>query len=80
MPEGTVFGPDYWLSRCDGFRVVDVDHDDGEVVDIVEVDGDVVSLLLHLRGEDVSIEPAGVLDIDPVRRVVVVGRSATSRR
>jgi hypothetical protein len=50
----------------------------GYVAEIVEVDGVVAGLRLQLGGDDVHVDPAGVLDIDPVRRMVVVDRSATS--
>jgi hypothetical protein len=68
------FGPEYWLARCDGFRVRASDGSRGEVDEIIEVDDVVVGLLIRFGIDDVHVKSAGVLDIDPVRRVVVVDR------
>jgi hypothetical protein len=70
----SAFGPDYWLARCDGFQVVALDGMRGEVNEIVEIDGVIEELWIDLGGEDVRVSPAGVLDIDPVERVLVVDR------
>lgn len=68
------FGPDYWLPRCDGFQVVALDGRRGRVIDIVNIDGEIEELRIDLDGDDVRVRPAGVLDIDPVERVLVVDR------
>jgi hypothetical protein len=70
----SAFGPDYWLARCDGFQVVAVDGSRGEVNEIVEIDGAIDELRIDLDGDDVRVSPAGVLDIDPVERVLIVDR------
>jgi hypothetical protein len=48
------------------------------VEEIIEIDGVVAGLRVRLGDDDVHVEPAGVLDIDPVRRMVVLDRSTTS--
>jgi hypothetical protein len=70
----SAFGPDYWLARCDGFQVVALDGRRGVVMEIVKIDGAIEELRIDLDGDDVRVRPAGVLDIDPVERVLVVDR------
>jgi hypothetical protein len=48
------------------------------VDEIVEVDSVAVGLCVRFGDDRVQVEPAGVLNIDPVGRVVVVDRSKTS--
>lgn len=74
----SAFGPDYWLARCDGFHVIAVNGSRGEVDEIVEIDGVIAELRVSLGGENVRAEPAGVLDIDPVGRVLSVSRTAAN--
>jgi hypothetical protein len=50
----------------------------GEVDEIVEIDGVIAELRISLGGESVRVEPAGVLDIDPVGRVLIVDRTAAN--
>jgi hypothetical protein len=78
-PLASVFGPSYWLARCDGFPVVGSDGSRGEVVEIVEVDGNVAGIRVRLE-DDVQVLAASVLDIDPVERLVSVDWSNATRR
>jgi hypothetical protein len=73
----SAFGPHYWLARCDGFQVVATNGTRGCVDEIVEVDGVAAGLCVRFGDDDVQVEPAGILNIDPVGRVVVVDRSKT---
>lgn len=74
----SAFGPDYWLARCDGFQVIASNGSRGEVDEIVKIDGVIAELRVSLGGENVRVEPAGVLDIDPVGRVLIVDRMAAN--
>jgi hypothetical protein len=58
--------------------VIAVNGSRGEVDEIVEIDGVIAELRVSLGGENVRAEPAGVLDIDPVGRVLIVDRIAAN--
>jgi hypothetical protein len=71
-PAGSAFGPDYWLLRCDGFRVMAEDGGYGVVDEIVESHDVLEGLTVRLADSSVHIDAARIVDIDPVARLVVV--------
>jgi hypothetical protein len=76
----SAFGPDYWFSRCDGFRVVDEDGRVGMVADIVMVNEVAEELSLRFGTDCAQVAPGDVVDLDPVHRLVTVDCHNGSRR
>jgi hypothetical protein len=68
-----IFGPGYWLPRCDGFLAVTDDGRSGLVERVIlRREGACRSLVVELRGRRRHVDVDRVVDLDSIARVVFI--------